>query len=271
MAPQVKSWQDLSLLSECISPGFNDIVYTTFALVDEDDHVFFGQLPFKRKEITFDQITAALEPVPDNHIYPQLPPLTAAKFTVAPKDLGKSKVYIKRPSLSAYEDLKDQDALGLLPPQLLDEARILELTLRRPHPGIVQYYGCRVHRSHVTGLVLQKYEYNIYQYPQLGIGTIDDKDAFMDALESAVRHLHSELGVAHNDINPLNIMVNGSNKMPVLVDFGSARKIGEKLGVSRGTPGWIDEADNYTTSEVRHDVFALGKIREWLKNPEFEM
>ncbi|KAK1773081.1 kinase-like domain-containing protein [Copromyces sp. CBS 386.78] len=268
MAPQVKSWRDLSFLSECVSPDSNDTVYTTFALVDDEDRVFFGQLPFKKTEITFEQITAALEPVPDEHIYPELP-----KFTVAPKDINRPDVYIKRPSLSAYEDLKEEDALGSLPLELLDEARILELTLRKPHPGIVQYFGCRIHRSHITGLVLRRYEYNIYQYLQLGIGTLtsDEKEAFMKALEGAVRHLHSELKVSHNDINPLNIMVTTSDKMPVLVDFGSARKIGEKLGVSRGTPGWIDEEDDYTTSDVKHDLFALGKIREWLEDPKFEM
>ncbi|KAK3401577.1 kinase-like domain-containing protein [Sordaria brevicollis] len=270
MAPQVKSWRDLSFLSECISPEIN-AVYTTFALVDDEDRVFFGQLPFKKTEITFEQITAALEPVPDEHIYPNLP---QERLTVAPSDVvARPDIFIKRPSLSAYEDLKEEDALGSLPPELLDEARILELTLQKPHPGIVQYFGCRVHRSRITGLVLRRYEYNIYQYLQLGIGALsgEEKEAFMKALEGAVRHLHSELGVAHNDINPLNIMVTVSDKMPVLVDFGSARKIGEKLGVSRGTPGWIDEEDDYTTSEIRHDIFALGKFRAWLEDPKFEM
>ena len=42
---------------------------------------------------------------------------------------------------------------------------------------------------------------------------------FMAALRSAVDHLHSVVGVAHNDLNPNNIMV--VDKMPVLIDFGT--------------------------------------------------
>jgi hypothetical protein len=58
--------------------------------------------------------------------------------------------------------------------------------------------------------------------------------------------------------------------MPVLVDFGSSKPHGEKLTASRGTVGWIDEADDYTTSEARHDLFGIEKIRKWIENPVFE-
>ena len=63
--------------------------------------------------------------------------------------------------------------------------------------------------------------------------TIQDKEAFMKSLGSAIHHLHS-LDLAHNDLNPANILV-AEDGTPILIDFGSARKIGEKLSMSRGT------------------------------------
>lgn len=56
--------------------------------------------------------------------------------------------------------------------------------------------------------------------------------------------------------------------MPVLIDFGSAREMGATLGTSRGTKGWIEgEMKDYHTSDKRHDLFAIDKIRVWLDAP----
>ncbi|KAK0111133.1 hypothetical protein ONS95_001509 [Cadophora gregata] len=88
-------------------------------------------------------------------------------------------------------------------------------------------------------------------------------EPFLEALESAIHHLHS-LNWAHNDLNPRNILVNEAG-MPVLIDFGSSHEIGKKLTTSRGTKGWIDgDMKDYTTSEKRYDTPALAKIRVWL-------
>ncbi|KAK0622399.1 hypothetical protein B0T14DRAFT_148240 [Immersiella caudata] len=58
----------------------------------------------------------------------------------------------------------------------------------------------------------------------------------MTAMRSAVHHLHSIVSVAHNDISPNNIMVD--NGLPLLIDFGSCRPLGDAMSISRGTPGW---------------------------------
>jgi serine/threonine protein kinase len=60
---------------------------------------------------------------------------------------------------------------------------------------------------------------------------------FVAQLQSAVGYLHS-LGLAHNDINPDNIMV--KNGLPILIDFGSCQVFGKHLQ-SLGTPGWCRE------------------------------
>lgn len=76
-------------------------------------------------------------------------------------------------------------------------------------------------------------------------------------------HLHS-IGLAHNDINPANVLVSKEG-MPVLADFGSCRGIGEGLGGSRGTMEWVDEeeGDAYGTS-VSLDLFGIGRVGDWL-------
>lgn len=59
---------------------------------------------------------------------------------------------------------------------------------------------------------------------------------------------------------------------PVLTDFGSCKAIGEKLTYRRGTEGWMDdeEKDSWDTSETRHDLFGIEKIREWLQKQKVE-
>lgn len=99
-------------------------------------------------------------------------------------------------------------------------------------------------------------------------GKIVDQKRFLDGPESALRHLHS-IGWAHNDVNPGNIMVSDAGEA-ILVDFGSCRKIGDKMGPSRGTPGWSEYDDDYTLSKASHDLHGLEKIRSWLKNPTFK-
>lgn len=69
--------------------------------------------------------------------------------------------------------------------------------------------------------------------------------------------------MAHNDINPANILVN-SQGLPILADFGSCREIGHKLTASRGTLGWMDDGDDYSTSEMNHDIVGLDLTEAWL-------
>ncbi|KAK1473094.1 hypothetical protein CCUS01_05701, partial [Colletotrichum cuscutae] len=90
-----------------------------------------------------------------------------------------------------------------------------------------------------------------------------DKEKFLDGLESAVSYVHS-LGLAHNDINPDNIMM-GKDGMPVLIDFGSCAPYGQNLQ-SLGTDGWYEEV--FFTSEKSHDDYAMKKMRVWIQDPQ---
>ncbi len=143
----------------------------------------------------------------------------------------------------------------------------MEIISQHPHPNIIQYYGCRVNRGRITGLVLDNHPNNLTDYMKIN-GSVE-KEPFMEALKSAVYHLHS-LGCAHNNINPGHILVNKEG-MPVLVDFGSARTIGAKLGSGLGTVGWYDgEIQDYSTSDTPNDLSALENISRWLDFPTFD-
>ncbi len=82
----------------------------------------------------------------------------------------------------------------------------------------------------------------------------------MKKIISAVCYLHS-LGLAHNDLTPMNIMVDKCNN-PIIIDFGSCQPFGSIL-ITAGTPGWIHE--DFTISAQKHDESALDKIRRWLE------
>lgn len=56
----------------------------------------------------------------------------------------------------------------------------------------------------------------------------------MDGIRAGVEHLHS-LGFAHNDLNPMNIALDGDDNL-IILDFGSCRRFGEQV-LSAGTYG----------------------------------
>ena len=265
MPLEVTDRAELNFLSEEFDPESGEFQYTEFAVI-HDDVAYFGQLNIPKLEISFQQLSSALNPIPDEEIFPAWPPADG-KLTQAPETVP-ANIYVKRPSLALYSVFKEHNVLHLLSQGLMEEAQIMEVLSRHPHPNIICYYGCQVRRGRVTGLVLDRHPADLTNYLKNGMGTVD-KEPFMEALESAVHHLHS-LGLAHNDLNPKNILVNEA-RMPVLIDLGSCHEVGRNLTTSRGTKGWIDEdMKDYTTSEKRHDIYALAKIRAWLDKPAFE-
>jgi serine/threonine protein kinase len=204
--------------------------------------------------MTLAEYSAALEHmehIKDDEIYPEIP--TDTQLTIAPENLGDSSAFVKRPGLNCYEIMKGSN---YTPKALLDETLIMEQISKSPRPEIVSYYACRVKRGRITAILSERLNQTLTQY----VSTPDfkqlDKVKFVEALESAVDYLHS-LGLAHNDINPNNIMV--KDGMPVLIDFGSSQPFG-KHPQSLGTEGWYKEL--FFTSEKEHDTYSLGKPRE---------
>jgi serine/threonine protein kinase len=224
----------------------------TFLWMSKDDNVFFGRATTD-EEMSLDDYIKALQPVPDEDLFPRVP--ADAELTIAEEN--KTSSFCKRPGLFQFEPGRDTGT----PKLVLDETLIMETLFKNPHPNIICYKGCRVKRGRITGILLDMYEMTLEQFvASPGLEDLD-LDSFLSAMQSAVDHLH-DLGLAHNDINPGNIMIGDKNK-PVLIDFGSCQPFG-KLLQTFGTPGWFEE--DFWTSEKKHDTFAMGKLREWLSD-----
>lgn len=255
-APKLTSLQDLTII-EAWDGERNAPKYVTFYLVTADEEVWFGQSFKNKRDITLDEYHEALERVPDEEIYPEIPPNT--KITLAPDNIT-DPLYIKRPGLNSYETMK---GTLFIVKNVLDETLVMEKICETQHPNIIKYYGCRTRRGRITSIVLERHDYTLSQYiHEPGFHNMN-KPKFMDALESVVSHIHS-MGLAHNDINPDNVML-GDDELPVLVDFGSCAPYGQPLE-SLGTEGWYENI--FFTSEKSHDDFALDKMRKWIQDPD---
>lgn len=148
----------------------------------------------------------------------------------------------------------------------------MEQVSRINHKNIVHYYGCQVRDGRLKGIVLENhqcslFEFFLWEWDKLKNITLDSQ-RFMEELESAVSHLHMA-GLAHNDLKPSNILLN-KDHMPVLIDYGSCRPFGGRL-MQGGTPGWSNSEKLVIFSDKEHDLFSLGKIREWLADPDRQM
>lgn len=260
VAPAIHSLKDLTIY-EAWDSSRDAPKYATFYHITPDEEVWFGQTHKNKKNLRIDEFRTLLERVPDEEVYPEVPPDLDLKLT--PEDLYVP-VYIKRPGLNCLESMM---GTGYAPRVLLNEVLVMEKISKTPHPNIIHYYGCRTRRGRVTCLVLEELEYTLSQYvDEPGFKDLD-KDRFADGVESAVRYVNS-LGLAHNDLNPDNIMIRKDDEgqvRPVLIDFGSCREFGKVLD-SLGTPGWYEKP--FFHSEKEHDDFGLAKLRTWLNDPE---
>ncbi|KAH6856582.1 kinase-like domain-containing protein [Chaetomium sp. MPI-CAGE-AT-0009] len=269
VVPKITDEADLEVWT-CINPD-TDAQYIEWYHFTPDDEAYCGTSDKGRLDITLDELAAGLERISDEAIYPEVP--TDTQITVAPKTLDRGTVYIKRSSLKRYKDVEGGSTCGAKD-QLLAEVLVMEKLSKTPHPYVVRYHGCTVHRGRITGIVMEQLGETLDHYayhephpddPRTAFDQID-KDAFLAGVESAVRFLHS-LGLAHNDISPYNIMVREPSDgagacTPVLIDFDSCGPFGAQL-LSLGSPGFCDEEDEDFSSQKRHDDFALKRLAEW--------
>jgi len=255
-APPLKSIRDLTLV-EAWDTERKKPKYVTFYLITPEEEVFFGQSFKNKREISLEEYSAGLEHIPDEELYPEVP--KDINLTIAPDHLDDVSAFIKRPGLNSYETMKGTE---FIPKEILTETLTMEEISKINHPNIIKYHGCHVKRGRITAIVLERLDQTLMQYAPTPAFQELDKVKFIEALESAVNALHS-LGFAHNDINPYNIMV--KDGMPILIDFGSCQPFGKRLQ-SLGTRGWYEEL--FFTSEKNHDEYSLGKLRQWMQNPE---
>lgn len=258
--PELKSLRDLTII-ESFGPRATVAKHTTFYHITSDQKLYFGQTFKNKKDLTLQEFRSSLERIPDEEVYPNIP--SQPPLTIAPDNIERP-TYIKRPGLNSFEDMR---GTPFVPKAILQETLIMEQISQTVHPNIIQYFGCRTRRGRICALVLEELEQTLTQLvstPEFGKL---DKTKFADGVESAIQYLHS-LGLAHNDLNPDNIMVKRGKDgeiQPVLIDFGSCQPYGKALD-SLGTVGWYDKP--FFHSELEHDTFGLAKLRRWLEKPE---
>ncbi|KAL4783419.1 kinase-like domain-containing protein [Aspergillus varians] len=252
--PLVESLQDLNIVESFTSEG--KLKSTAFYHITEDDEVYFGKTLKNKREMTIAEFNSSLQRVRDQDIYPEVPADT--HFTLAPATLNASSIYVKRSGLQWYEEMA---GTNYLPKAVLDETIIMEQISKSPHPNIIRYHGCRLRRGYITSIVLERLDRTLDDYVSTSLAEFQrlDKVEFFESVKSAVDYLHT-LGLAHNDINPQNIMLR--NGEPVLIDFDSCQPFGKRLQ-SLGTEGWYEKP--FFTSEKEHDVYSLGKLQQWIQ------
>lgn len=187
--------------------------------------------------------------IPPGHFCPEFEEgLTRASVPLS------HEIYVKRPRLLSWGP-EDRGSVAAL---VLQEAKVCEILKMHPHPNIARCRGCLVENGRITGLCFTNYKSDLKKTLAERKDIMEkEKLAYCKAIEEGMRHLH-ELGLAHNDINPSNIMMDDGR--PVVIDFDSARPIGEKLGDKAGTFKW--ELEGAESSEVDNDLYGLVKIQE---------
>lgn len=130
---------------------------------------------------------------------------------------------------------------------------------RNAHANVVAFEGCVVHDGRIIGLCLKRYPLTLDKRLNSQDREPLDKLACFEGIISGVGRLHS-LGIAHNDLNPSNIMLDDHDH-PVIVDLGSCKPFGEPL-TEMGTPKWNDGFDENSTPG--NDTIGLNKLRDWL-------
>ncbi|KAF2000222.1 hypothetical protein P154DRAFT_492281 [Amniculicola lignicola CBS 123094] len=228
VGPNISTKRDLASLCEVEDSVTGAIIRSTFAYVDDQGVAWFGQAHGIRKyDIDVGDLIRLLKRVPDEEVYP----LKSASTAIETK---------------------------LLPRMLLEEAEVLQYLTQHHHQNLIRFHGCVVNRGRITGIALDKYKVFLrYRFEDVPHDL--DINACMEGIRAGVKHLHSH-GLAHNDLNPMNIALD-SDDNPIIFDLGSCKRFGEEL-LSGGTPGWVDE--DYTISAQRNDELAMDKIEAWL-------
>lgn len=207
------------------------------------------------------------------------PPFSSDFHTQAPCPLPES-TFTKRPALISYSGPSSSNsstATKSSPQQpssiadlFLKEVQVCEVLKRHPHPNVAPYLGCEVSQERITGICFPRYRQTLMQVVNPdGLSKRDAKllpgdntrdwSHILAGIESGIRHLHS-LGIVHNDINPSNIMMDGDT--PVIIDFGSCRRVGQTLTEVGRTYEWHNE--KVRVSLRKNDMDALEEIRIWL-------
>ncbi|KAJ4126993.1 hypothetical protein NW768_008614 [Fusarium equiseti] len=184
-------------------------------------------------------------------------PTYTQNLTVAPLAV-QGYAYMKRPCLLGYQLLGKPSVIA---DSVYDEAEIGEILMANPHPNIAKYWGCAVYSGRIIGLMYGRYAVTLLDRVKSKIPINAAK--CMQDIKDGLAHLHN-LGYAHNDLSPANIMLD-SNDNAVIIDFDSCTVEGGQLS-KLGPPGWARPVEEMTVATRENDFYSLRKIEAWLQN-----
>ncbi|KAK3369875.1 hypothetical protein B0H63DRAFT_454108 [Podospora didyma] len=223
------------------------------------DEPHYARMPGDPSQHTVQQINAALEKMPHECIFFPLP---------IPWHHYQTPVIV-----AATPDAEPEDVF------LAAEVRMLEhLSRFPPHPNLVKYHDCRARKGHITAIQLRRVE-GSNPFDHVRSGRPVDKMAILAGLASAVDHLHRVAGIAHNDIQPMNVMMSPDGRTPTLVDLGSADVLGAELIHNRPYTIWgedpldlnqktlLDGPGGLPTSRKSRDLATLKRLAVWIDDP----
>lgn len=183
----INSARDLSPLYEAFSEEDDEdgnpiFLFSSFGFITDEYVVYFGQTNLRKYRLTAKYIKESLELISDDDIYPQVPP---SKITIFSGSIDDT-VFLKGPKLNTVFK-----GIGLLPKLLLQEAEIMQLLLRNPHPNTIRYQGCLIRRRRIVGLVLDRFDITLKQRLDRKMIRELDVESFMTQIVYAIYHLHS--------------------------------------------------------------------------------
>ncbi|SPO04567.1 uncharacterized protein DNG_07252 [Cephalotrichum gorgonifer] len=253
---ELKAGSGLQIIEQSeqwVEKGYDFVFDQTKIIIRQGDSVIMATTDKRGSELKgLDLEPLERIPIPPEHFCPEF----KAGLTRAPTPLAE-EIYVKKPRLFYWHPGDDGSSAALI----LQEADVCEILNQHPHPNIAQYHGCLVKDGRITGLCLTNYKLSLKDALVAKEDVIDEakKQAYAAAIEDGIYHLHG-LRLAHNDINPSNVIFNEGTGNPVIIDFDSCRPIGEKLGEKAGTFEWeLEEAE---LSEPENDFYGSSSIRE---------
>jgi hypothetical protein len=191
-----------------------------------------------------------------------------ASLTEAPRPIPPDSFFLKSPSIflpDGYGNDGTAASHAFRTPgdDMVEEAKIYEILKHHPHPNICVYYGCVRDGDHFTALCLKKYRRSLRDAIQNGDGAFEPRTV-LDGISKGLHFLHDTLGIAHNDINPSNIMLDDQGNA-VIIDFDSCIPIGQEIGYRKGgTFGWMKEpGPNISVPE--NDTYGLTLIARFME------
>ena len=229
----------------------DDLTFSHTVLIATDmGNALYGRMACRENNIDPNLVASALAVIPPAHIYPEY----AEDFTKAPVALNVNTFFIKRPSYICYGEENEQGNIAKL---LLEEAKVYERLTKEPHPNITKYHGCVVRDGRIVGLALKRYHRTLLERMRNSEGQLNGIIClkYMEGIKAGVDHIHS-LGLAHNDLNPSNIMFAKGDDTPVIIDFDACRPENAALAKG-GTPGWSEGTLEKSTRDNDSRMLAL--------------